>query len=711
MSKSYLLLLITQLLVMPASTVWPGESIETASGMASQAPPAEIVLSPKATGTIAFYPELRLFQMPVGSALQSVYFKTTTLNRSFRRGFIEFELPEIAGPVQQAHLILTENRGWTSFPKPAVAHELSFYRADLKVTHDDYFRATSPLFYFETDENEPTKIITADVTRALTEITEGPIGFRIKLRPDPEYNHEDSFGTGFHSIDSGATPRLVIKTGAVSAATVRITNPADGETFNLSTVVPIKAVAIDPRGYISRLEFLANDRRIGVSEIAFIREPDPGEPIHHQFEWEPVEPGVYSIVAAGKDSQGNSVTSPPVRITIARHPEPPSPGAIRELPLAYSPSVPVTVELKILPPRGTQVYAVEDQPPRGWAVGPDVSQDGVFDRATGKVKFGPFFDDQQRVLRYVVVPPADARGVGIFLGAVGFDGVIQTILGASRLAAGIRHPADIHPADNAINLKELTEYGLAWKTGKRWIHDPNPIPVSYVTRAGALWRGGETYIFDPNAGDPPLWWVNTPAVGPQNLNPRITSLSAPSRAIRMQSRQSTGKIRTTIQITPHPLVASYAVEEKLPAHAMAAEISDSGSYDPESGLLRWGPFLYNQPRTLAYSSVPADHHPLSFSATGTASFDGHNIAIEQSSGGSAGIHAAPKIHSIQLHANGGFQLTCSGNPGEQHHVEVSSDLLQWREVTRITPPESTFQVTGPTGGHHTRFYRIRVTTR
>ncbi|HTG45579.1 MAG TPA: Ig-like domain-containing protein [Verrucomicrobiae bacterium] len=108
---------------------------------------------------------------------------------------------------------------------------------------------------------------------------------------------------------------LVVR-GSDSPARIEITSPREGEVFPPGKELEISAVAIDPSGYIPRLEFYANDRLAGVSEIFFIRAPDPGTPIAHTIAWTNPPAGEFSLTARGLDSRGMPVVSRPVNISI-----------------------------------------------------------------------------------------------------------------------------------------------------------------------------------------------------------------------------------------------------------------------------------------------------------------------------------------------------------------------------------------------------------
>ncbi len=95
--------------------------------------------------------------------------------------------------------------------------------------------------------------------------------------------------------------------------------------------------------------------------------------------------------------------------------------ATRNLPNCYAPSAVISISITVNPGKAVQVYAVEDSPPAGWTVS-DISESGGWDGVNKKVKWGPFFDHNNRTLTYKVAPPSDESGAKIFSGMASFDG-------------------------------------------------------------------------------------------------------------------------------------------------------------------------------------------------------------------------------------------------------------------------------------------------
>jgi len=109
---------------------------------------------------------------------------------------------------------------------------------------------------------------------------------------------------------------VFIRDDGITTASLEITAPKDGDEFSPGTPIRIAATAIDLEGAITHVDFFDGNTKIGESTIVFIREPDPGTPIYHEFEWRGAAVGSHVLTARAVDSAGNSVTSAPVRITV-----------------------------------------------------------------------------------------------------------------------------------------------------------------------------------------------------------------------------------------------------------------------------------------------------------------------------------------------------------------------------------------------------------
>ncbi|MBI1177093.1 hypothetical protein GC207_06595 [bacterium] len=97
---------------------------------------------------------------------------------------------------------------------------------------------------------------------------------------------------------------------------VAITQPADGASFPLHSPIEIDATALDPDGWVPKVEFFANGVKIGEQQIVFIREPDPGQQQSFSFVWDNAEAGDYTLVARAIDDKGAMSKSEPVHIKV-----------------------------------------------------------------------------------------------------------------------------------------------------------------------------------------------------------------------------------------------------------------------------------------------------------------------------------------------------------------------------------------------------------
>ncbi|MBL9169749.1 MAG: hypothetical protein JNN07_18565 [Verrucomicrobiales bacterium] len=103
----------------------------------------------------------------------------------------------------------------------------------------------------------------------------------------------------------------------------------------------------------------------------------------------------------------------------------------RSVPEVVSSASAFPVRLQVIPAAGVEVYAVEETPPSGWTVSA-VSDQGTFDSATGRVKWGPFFDGDLRTLSYQLLPPSGAGEItGRFAGYGFIDGIEVQVGGDS----------------------------------------------------------------------------------------------------------------------------------------------------------------------------------------------------------------------------------------------------------------------------------------
>ncbi len=104
-------------------------------------------------------------------------------------------------------------------------------------------------------------------------------------------------------------------------------------------------------------------------------------------------------------------------------------GATRSLADYTDPAVTFTVSIAIEPPPDAMAVGLEDSPPPGWTQIDNITNGGVYDPETHKVKWGPFFLPFPGQVAYDLLPPEEVTGDDCFVGAVSFDGIDQPIGG------------------------------------------------------------------------------------------------------------------------------------------------------------------------------------------------------------------------------------------------------------------------------------------
>ncbi|MGV3771471.1 MAG: Ig-like domain-containing protein [Verrucomicrobiales bacterium] len=487
---------------------------------------------------------------------------------------------------------------------------------------------------------------------------------------------------------------------------ISIIQPTDGSKFFHGESIEI-LIQTDRTGYFSSVEVYDGFTKIGNATpqvVWFALDATPELPVlnpimppyprqNWRFVWENASPGNHQLIARSFFG-ALEVQSSPVNITVTGSSN--SFAVNRLLPLNYAPNVPLQVMLTVSGAANAGAYAIEDQPPIGWTVS-EISHGGEFDPFTGKVKYGPFTDQNNRILVYTVTPPASTGGVAQFMGRTSVQGRDYPIIGSNTISPfPRRHPADINPPDDRIDINELTAYATAWRDGALWNGSREEIPLPYVTRAGLIWKRGEAYRIVP--GMPPGCWVPAEGIIPIPIRPKVAS-AAQSKANRVLQSKA-GEIVVTVSVTPAPQTSAYALEERLPAGWRVVENDVNSSI--HGGTLRWGPFYDDLPRTLRYTVAPQ-----SFASTdrieGIVSFDGSNETIN----GQHNASNRPSIQNIQRNGEG-LRLKWNESSNTRVIIEATDDLASgiWQPLGTVEAGLS--EAILPQGTELQRFYRLRA---
>lgn len=460
---------------------------------------------------------------------------------------------------------------------------------------------------------------------------------------------------------------------------VAIVAPKDGAVVELGDRFSIRAEASDRDGEIERLDIFSDGRLLASAKQD-----------HLTFVWTNPPAGTHNLAAVALDNRGASSTSAVVRVMVLAA----EPWVVRTLPDGYRAGASLTVSLRAKPRAAISAWAVEDRPPRGWRVD-QVSHEGRFDESTGKVKFGPFADNRERLLSYRARASSTATGPVEFEGVVSADGRSQPI-GGDRVLENVspHHPADLDE-DWRIVLDEVTSYAADWREGASG-SGVKP-SLSYLTRAGMIWRNGEAYRFDGGAGVPPLCWVVETG----------RSLLAPL-AVSTATRVIEGR-KVEIRLEPAPGSSASAVVETLPSGWGATDISDGGVFDPATSTVKWGVFLDHQSRHLTFNVVPAVLRPVSGVPVGVFSVDGLAFDIAPAGFLSVIKGADPRLERCERLENGHVRLRMHGPANQLVEIETSDDLETWTGLDTRFLPEGQLDFTDETA-HQSgmRYYRLRA---
>lgn len=463
----------------------------------------------------------------------------------------------------------------------------------------------------------------------------------VELLPDPS---------------AGALPRYVIdpKQGRAevtiqdadqpATATLRLTAPTPGTRFPEGETIGIEAVAIDPRGYIPRVEFYDGEERLGASEITFIVAPPDGSPIHHSFEWKGAKAGPHRLLAKARTSAGQEVVSPAVSILVGEAP----PQVVLEV-------VTKDGEAAEPDPNGQAdpgVFVIRR------SGGPQEVAVTAHFRLTGEARNGV---DYRRVegeaplkagedsVEVVIDPLADGRTEGP-------EAVVLTLIAAPCIAI-FPPPPECYAIGPAESAKLIIRDG----TGA-----PNQSPRVAITspRQGSVFTEGTPIRVKAEATDPDGQMrklavhdgerllgsgpEGTLSIDWSDASPgmhKLTALATDDRGTESRSipvvlyvREKAerafvrralppaylpeGAFEVRLLATPPRAGHAWAVEDTPPSGWAVGDISEGGAYDAALGRVKFGPFTDARERQLSYRVTPKPDAAGPQKFEGTSSLDG-----------------------------------------------------------------------------------------
>lgn len=454
-------------------------------------------------------------------------------------------------------------------------------------------------------------------------------------------------------------------------AGLKITQPVDGAWYRAGEAIEVRAVAVDPKGYVSRVEFYDSDRLIGVSEITFIRAPDPGTPIEHTLAWEGAAEGEHKLMAKAVSSTGAAVRSAPVLVRVGE-------GAW----------LPVVVEVAAAVAEATEpANGVAGKGATFVVKRSSGAQDvalAVFYRMTGTASNGV---DYARLTGEVLLPKGrDAVEIALRPLAdslrEGDETVVFELLtpvcpaifpppaGCYQVGGNGQARVVIH---DSLSANQAPRVGLTSPRNGAVYTTAEVIPV----RAVASDADGKVVRLDVLVDGRPLGstsldtleveWKN-PAAGTHELVARAVDdrgMETVSAMVKVHVRDIAslafvrrelppaylpgGVLEVTLEAVPPRGSHAWTVEETPPSGWLVEVEGEDRFHDRTTGVIRFGPFTDASVRRLTYrATAPATASGVQ-EFSGTSSLDGRTLPVT----GSSSVALAGEYHPADVAAADG----------------------------------------------------------
>ena len=479
-------------------------------------------------------------------------------------------------------------------------------------------------------------------------------------------------------------------------ARIEITKPRNGEVIPLGEPIQVDAVAVDPEGYIPRLEFYAGDRLIGVSEIVFIQPPPDGTPIEHSIIWSNAPSGRHELTARGLASNGQRVISDPVTITVT--------GEIHKLPVIAIEAIdPDAAELTRNGTTDPAVFVVRRTAgPTNLAVTflyqvSGRAQNGIdFERLSGVATLragqlateivvrplpDPIAENEETVVLSLIdndcrttIPLFQCYHIGSPSIAHAFirDGSGTNVPPRIRIveprdgqvfALGQTIPVRTEAFDLNGMITQIELYiddQLAWVTNNNLVYLwPNASMGEHTLRAEATDNSGARVRSDP-----------------VRILVRESSLSFVERHL---PESYTPGVPLTVVLIANPPVGTqaWAVEDQPPQGWTVSSINEDGVYDPVTRKVKFGHFTESFRRRLSYNVTPPPGATGEHLFNGTASADGQTAPV---AGDRLIRGSAPEHHPADANKDNRLML-----------VELTAHAAAWKNGSdpAAQPPEQT----------------------
>ncbi len=278
-----------------------------------------------------------------------------------------------------------------------------------------------------------------------------------------------------------------------------------------------------------------------------------------------------------------------------------------------------TVNLHVTRDSHVTCWAAEEAVPPG-VIPLNISDDGTWDNSSRIIRWGPFFDADNRTLTYDVSGPDMSwpRTTRMSYDGRSFRPVTagQVTILCEDTIRQVATPAFDPPDGTVIPPDGTLEVTIICATDNasiRYTTDGSLPDETDPLYDGPLLIDSETFLRARAYKD--------------GMEPSEAALAvytaqgsqAPMSRMVMVDEACTPYVR--IRLTPLSEVRCYAMEEYVPAGIEPVEITGGGIWDSEARTLKWGPFMDSTHRTLMYRLSGADG---TYDIEGHVSFDGRH---------------------------------------------------------------------------------------